>query len=443
VNGTRALPFFDDPGELSARLAPLGNPTLLDSGGGDSGHDIIAAAPARELQLPSSATARELVDFTAELHELERTVTATGGPDRGAPFNGGLLGFFSYELGRRLMGLAPRHGSQPLAVVRYYPWAIVQDRAARRARLCSSRESGLSAALLRSLPELLAAPAPPAPPLELLTPFAAAWDEGAYRSRFDRVMDYIRAGDCYQANLGQPYRATYRGSLLQCFRELRQLARAPYSACFPLVGEALLLCLSPEQFLSVRQGLVETQPIKGTRPRATDSRQDRALAQELLASEKERAENLMIVDLLRNDIGRFCSAGSVRVEELFALKSYATVHHLVSRVSGRLRPGVTALELLLGCLPGGSITGCPKRRAMEVIDELEAAPRESWCGTLFSLSHGGQLNSNILIRTLHGDGSQLTCWAGGGLVADSDPAAEYRELEHKVGAFLAALDATA
>jgi para-aminobenzoate synthetase component 1 len=197
-----------------------------------------------------------------------------------------------------------------------------------------------------------------------------------------------------------------------------------------------LLCLSPERFLTVRAGEVETRPIKGTRPRGATAQRDRAAAQALLASEKERAENLMIVDLLRNDIGRFCRPGSVRVEALFEIESYATVHHLVSSVRGNLAPDVTPLQLLLGCLPGGSITGAPKHRAMEIIDELEPASRQAWCGTVFYLSRDGRLDSNVAIRTLFNEGQELVCWAGGGLVADSRATSEYAEQYDKVGAFL-------
>ena len=200
------------------------------------------------------------------------------------------------------------------------------------------------------------------------------------------------------------------------------------------------MSLSPERFLTVDDGRVETRPIKGTRPRRADPRADRAAARELVASEKERAENLMIVDLLRNDIGRFCDTGSVHVDELFRLESYRTVHHLVSVVSGRLRAGYGAVDLLLGCLPGGSITGAPKHRAMQIIDELEPEARELWCGTLFYLSRHGRLDSNIMIRTLVADGNRLTCWAGGGLVNDSRAADEFQEQRDKVGAFLDCLE---
>lgn len=425
--------------------------TLLDSGNSPRGRwDVLAMNPLAELVLEARASAAETERFIDALLRTEaRLPNAVSAEEQALPFCGGLIGFFSYELGRRLQGLAASsNGEQPLAVVRHYRGAIVQDHALKRSCYAgysssdgdtpsSAEESGGRDIARR----IRAASVPGGDGITLRSPFKAPWDYEAYRERFDRVLEYIAAGDCYQMNLGQPYSARYSGSLLQAYDRLRPVARAPYSAFFPLSDKRALLSMSPERFLTVQGRQVESSPIKGTRPRHGDEDRDRALANELSTSVKERAENLMIVDLLRNDIGRFCVPGSVHADRLFELHSYATVHHLVSRVRGRLRDDVKPLQLLLGCLPGGSITGAPKYRAMQLIDELEPAPRESWTGTLFCRSAGGRLDSNILIRTLYGDGEKLTCWAGGGLVADSRPEQEYRELEHKVGALLRSLEA--
>lgn len=436
------LPFFDSPTEIARRLESLGPVSLLDSGGSERGRwDVVAAAPTETITLDGHASDAEIEIFIERLLKLETAIEAQGlqGGDAGEalPFHGGLVGFLSYELGRRLQGLNPSAGAeQALAVVRHYPWAIVQDRQRGRSHLVGEPAEEQLADQIASL---LTGRAEARSQFSLNSAFRGAWSYSDYALRFARVKEYILAGDCYQINLGQPFRAPYTGDLLEAYELLRNLARAPFSACFPLAGDKTLLSFSPERFLSVDAGRVRTHPIKGTRPRAEDPAADRALAAELEASAKERAENLMIVDLLRNDIGRHCVAGSVEVERLFALESFATVHHLVSQVAGTLRPDTTPLQLLLGCMPGGSITGAPKYRAMQLIDELESAPRESWCGTLFSRSAGEKLDSNILIRTLYGDGAELTCWAGGGLVADSRVEEEYQELEHKVGAFLEAL----
>jgi para-aminobenzoate synthetase component 1 len=323
--------------------------------------------------------------------------------------------------------------------VRLHPWAIVQDRWNDEAMLVGVEASNheISYRIERLLNE---EPDSPAAPLTLSQPFRSDWDFADYERRFAAVQRYIVDGDCYQINLGQRFEAPYSGSVHAAYRSLRDVAKAPFSALVPLDSQAALLCVSPERFLTVDGTRVSTHPIKGTRPRSSDPAEDQGLAEELLNSAKERAENLMIVDLLRNDIGRFCTAGSVFVEELFTVESYATVHHLVSHVRATLGGDTSPLALLLGCMPGGSITGAPKHRAMQLIDELEGAPRESWCGTVFYRCARGRLDSNILIRTVHADGKKLSCWAGGGLVADSQVKDEYQELEHKVGALLRALE---
>jgi para-aminobenzoate synthetase component 1 len=435
------VPYFNDPTQLLARLSPLGSATLLDSGGSERGRwDIATAGPATTLELPPTATTAEIDSFVAGLLALEAAIDDSPST---LPFAGGLVGFLSYELGRRLQGLPAAAGvTQPLAIVRLHRWAVVQDRRERSSQFVGLADTATEAAA--DIAERLKRREDTAlSPFALAAPFRSPWTPAEYEKRFRRVMKYISAGDCYQMNLGQPFTSPYNGDLLGAYALLRDVARAPYSAFFPFDERSALLSLSPERFLTVAGGEVDTYPIKGTRPRAADPARDRALAFALQNSEKERAENLMIVDLLRNDIGRFCATGSVRVERLFELESYRTVHHLVSHVRGRLGEDISPLALLLGCLPGGSITGAPKYRAMQLIDELEPMPRESWCGSLFTRSAGGRLDSSILIRTLYGDGRNLSCWAGGGLVADSDAAAEYAELEHKVGAFLRCLEASA
>jgi para-aminobenzoate synthetase component 1 len=206
-----------------------------------------------------------------------------------------------------------------------------------------------------------------------------------------------------------------------------------------LEGNDAVLSLSPERFVKVSQGQVETRPIKGTRPRGRDAAQDAAYAAELLASAKDRAENLMIVDLLRNDLGRSCRIGSVKVPELFSLESYPNVHHLVSSVTGTLAADHDALDLIAGSFPGGSITGAPKIRAMQIIDELEPSRRALYCGSLIYLDVRGEMDSSIAIRSLLVKDGQVSCWGGGGIVADSDCEAEYQESFTKVRILLETL----
>jgi para-aminobenzoate synthetase component 1 len=219
------------------------------------------------------------------------------------------------------------------------------------------------------------------------------------------------------------------------YRALRHSNPAPFGA-YLNTPFGQLLSASPERFLQVRERQVETRPIKGTRPRDPDPQRDRALAEALLWSEKDRAENLMIVDLLRNDLGKVCQLGSVRVPELFTLESFASVHHLVSTVTGRLAEGFDALDLFAASFPGGSITGAPKRRAMEIIDELEPDRRGPYCGAIGYFGFDGAMDSNIAIRTLIHRQGRVEFSAGGGVVIDSDPQAEYRESFDKAALLL-------
>jgi len=249
------------------------------------------------------------------------------------------------------------------------------------------------------------------------------------------VQDYLRAGDCYQINLAQRFSAAGTGNALEAYLSLRRLNPAPYSA-FLNLPQGQILCASPECFLRVCNGGVETRPIKGTRPRSSDVLQDRRLAEELLNHPKDRAENLMIVDLLRNDLGKSCAPGSVRVPKLFEIESFANVHHMVSTVEGRLAEGRDALHVLRDCFPGGSVTGAPKLRAMQIIAQLEPQCRGIYCGAIGYVGFDGDMDSNIVIRTLVYSGGVVRCWAGGGIVADSDEKAEYQETLDKASAML-------
>jgi para-aminobenzoate synthetase component 1 len=256
-----------------------------------------------------------------------------------------------------------------------------------------------------------------------------------------RAVEYIRAGDIFQANVSQRFLAEFPSGLdpFTLYRRLRRLSPAPFAAYVNAPG-LQVLSASPERFLALdREGRIETRPIKGTRRRGADPAEDARFVAELRGSEKDRAENLMIVDLLRNDLSRVAAIGSVRVPELFTLETFARVHHLVSAVEGRLAPGRTALDLLAAAFPGGSVTGAPKIRALEVIHELEPARRGPYCGALAWIGFDGAMDSSIVIRTLWLAEGMVVAQAGGGIVADSAPAAEYEETMVKAAPLLAAL----
>jgi para-aminobenzoate synthetase component 1 len=248
----------------------------------------------------------------------------------------------------------------------------------------------------------------------------------------ERVKEYIVAGDCYQANLSQQFSGQYRGDPWRAYQALASAHPTPYGA-FLRLGDQAIVSASPERFLQISGDAVRTSPIKGTRPRGKDAEQDHALARELMDSEKDRAENLMIVDLLRNDLGLNAATGSVRVDQLFALESYRNVHHLVSHIRATLAPGVSPLRAFFDAFPGGSITGAPKIRAMEIIQELEPHWRGPYCGSVFHRNFDGQLDSSIAIRTLVCDNTgAIHCWGGGGIVSDSEAESEYQETLTKV-----------
>ncbi len=351
------------------------------------------------------------------------------------PFQGGALGLFGYDLGRRFE-CVPQQAADDLATpdmaVGLYDWALIADHRLQRLTLVSLADAQ---ARLRWL---LQWPARDAAPFSLTSSWQSNLNYSDYATRFHAVQAYIQAGDCYQVNLAQRFQACYQGDEWQAFCRLNASNRAPFSA-FLRLPDSAILSLSPERFLSLKGDEIETRPIKGTRPRAVDADLDRLEALALAQSEKDRAENLMIVDLLRNDIGRVAAPGSVSVTELFVVEPFPAVHHLVSTIRASLPAELHASDLLRACFPGGSITGAPKIRAMAIIEELEPHRRNAWCGSIGYLSLCGRMDTSITIRTLIAERHQLFCAAGGGVVADSELDAEYQETLYKVSRILPAL----
>jgi len=375
------------------------------------------------------------------------------------PFQTGALGYIAYEWGRTLERIsAPRYDDLDLPDVVFgvYDWVIAWDHEASRAWVIARDEANKRRALdLLGAPERVASQAAPVEVRESLErppsyPVEADWIDpslglrssfthAGYLDAVNRVRDYIYAGDIFQANLSQRFEAALVESPWNLYRRLRTRNPAPFAA-FIEVPECAVLSASPERFMRVdADGRVETRPIKGTRPRGIGPEHDAALGRALTESAKDRAENLMIVDLIRNDLSRVCEPGSVRVRELFALEHFATVHHLVSTVVGTLSPGLDGLDLLRASFPGGSITGAPKIRAMEIIAELEPSVRGVYCGAIGYLSVTGELDTNIAIRTALARDGRVYLNAGGGIVADSDAEQEYQETFHKARGIIDAL----
>jgi para-aminobenzoate synthetase component 1 len=359
------------------------------------------------------------------------------------PFAGGAVGFFGYGAARYLEHLPARHiAAQPGMVMGFYDVVLAFDRLERRLWVLSSGfpESGAARrerAAQRAdeaVARLAARPAPEAKALKAVQ-WKADLSPELYRERVGRILDYIAAGDIFQANFTTAFRAARPDGVspLDIHLALRAKNPAPFGA-FLACGETLALAgISPERFISLdADGRLQTRPIKGTAPRGRDPEEDLRLREDLRASEKDRAENLMIVDLMRNDLGRVAAIGSVRVEALWRVETHPGLHHLVSVVSARLQPGLGAVDVLRAAFPGGSVTGAPKLRAMEIIDELEAAARGAYCGAVCWIGFDGAMDSSITIRTLAITAGDIIAQAGGGIVADSHPAAEHEEMLLKI-----------
>lgn len=429
------LPYQPDPAHYFARLRQAPGAILLDSArpGAERGRfDLLSAWPLQHLQ----AQPRE--DGRAYLQRLREALAELGQaqlPDGvELPFAGGLIGYLSYDFGRRLEqlpSLASDDLGLPDAQLGLYAWALISDHALGTTQLVF--HPSLACSERQRLVQLFEAPeAVEGSDFRLLSPMRGDLLPAQYRSAFDRVQQYIQAGDCYQINLTQRFRAPCQGDPWRAYQALRKACPTPFSGYQQLADGSALLSFSPERFIQVSQGQVETRPIKGTRPRASDPLEDARNAAELQASPKDRSENLMIVDLLRNDLGRTCEIGSVKVPELFSLESYPNVHHLVSSITGRLAAGKDALDLIGDSFPGGSITGAPKIRAMQIIDELEPTRRALYCGSLLYMDVRGEMDSSIAIRSLLVKDGQVSCWGGGAVVADSEWEAEYEESIAKV-----------
>jgi para-aminobenzoate synthetase component I len=361
-----------------------------------------------------------------------REIATRGLADLGQIGGGWWAGWLSYDLGRQVEALPALAeddlGLPPLALGRFDAW-LEFDHARRTVEL---HGDGSGERLVRALRAGALVPSHPA---------LAGWESSLPRERYERAVEraieYIRAGDVFQVNLSHRLASEWRGDPFALYARLRETSPAPFMALVR-IGGADIVSASPERFLAVRGDRIETRPIKGTRPRGTDPAADQALAAELTASVKDRAENVMIVDLARNDLGRVARYGSVAVDDLWALERHPGVHHLVSTVSARLRPGVGPAEIIRATFPPGSVTGAPKVRALEIIDELEPVRRGPYCGAIGWIDPRGDLELSVAIRTFVAAAGRLHLHAGGAVTADSDPGDEWRETMHKASRLLEA-----
>jgi para-aminobenzoate synthetase component 1 len=481
------LEGLGDPAEVAARFLELPWLLLLDSASTGTGapdaralgrYSFLSADPAavvrskgRVVQVLQHGVWREpegdALDVARGWLGDIRMPPVPGLP----PFQGGVAGYIGYDYGAVLERIpATRYDdlALPDVVLGLYDWVIAWDHQAGAAWIVSLGFPGcgpereprarerlrmVAARAAKQLGGELPPRHPTAPPPHVPAPAYAVSEMDAaaaigLRSTFThrgyldavaKVREYIVAGDIFQANLSQRFQAPLPESPFEVYRRLRRRNPAPFAAYLGF-DDVTVLSASPERFLRLdHDRRVETRPIKGTRPRGLVPMHDAALGRALAESEKDRAENLMIVDLLRNDLSRVCRPGTVRVPELFALEQHPTVHHLVSTVVGELEPAADAVDLVRAAFPGGSITGAPKVRAMEIIAELEPTRRGVYCGAIGYLSAGGAMDTSIVIRTYLALRGQVYFQAGGGIVADSDPELEYRETLDKARALIAAL----
>lgn len=466
------IPYTPNSANWFTLLRHLSMPVWLDSGRPQSHYgrfDILSAAPAIKLNTYGAITYIQkdgndgneetstenpfllLQKYLPQPHTHGNESQPKQLPLDEVPFCGGILGYFGYDLGRRLEKL-PQIALQDIQLpdmsLGIYPWAIVQDHHKKKSWLVVNTAISPTYNFLEI--QSICALAVQNNRFHDLThnikieakPFKInKFDKNlkveAYRCAINKIQDYIQAGDCYQVNFAQRFSTSFEGDTFTAYLKLRESLPSPFSAYMELEGGAIL-SLSPERFIKLDQNGAETKPIKGTITRGKTPEEDAANVLALQSSLKDRAENLMIVDLLRNDLSKVCQ--KVQVTELFGLQSFANVHHLVSTIIGELKPQKNAFDLLAGSFPGGSITGAPKIRAMQIIEELEPTRRSVYCGSIGYISACGKMDTNIAIRTLVADKNNIHCWGGGGIVADSETDQEYQESIAKVKVLLDTLE---
>jgi para-aminobenzoate synthetase component I len=443
-----AIPYNPDSARIFSAIADLPWSVFLDSGkpGSVQGrYDVMAAEPvatfvtrngSTRVSSPTSHTVSTDQPFNLIREALGKYQHTAGN----LPFAGGAIGYAGYGIARYLSDL-PYVSSDPTDMpdmcFGIYDWAFVVDHQEQKSWLCRQEGSRITSQRWEELCSIFSGyqTQHPITSFRVTGPIQSNISIEQYAAKFDRIQKYIHDGDCYQVNFAQKFAVDCTGDLWHAYLNLREINPSPFGAYINTPYGQVLSC-SPERFLRLRNRVVETNPIKGTRPRSHIPQHDEDLRNELQDSAKDRAENLMIVDLLRNDLGKSCEPGSIEVPWLFKVESFARVHHMVSKITGRLSTDKDALSLLSGCFPGGSITGAPKYRAMEIIEELEPEPRGIYCGSIGYIGFDGNMDTNIAIRTMVHQNGQIHFSAGGGIVADSKMESEYQETFDKASAML-------
>ncbi|MCK5918886.1 MAG: aminodeoxychorismate synthase component I [Cocleimonas sp.] len=452
------LPYFKNSADLFSPFANSEWSIFLDSGypSENAGrYDILASEPIATVvsdsktSIVSTTSSRKQYSNTSPFDVLRLAIshyTPNSNTNNTLPFQGGALGYFSYDLARtieKLPKLAKDNEQLPDMAVGIYTWAVIVDHKLKKSYLTGEikqKESQWSwQQLVEIFSQIPSTVKSNNDKFIVTSAVTSNFNYPQYRRAFKHIKQYILAGDCYQINLTQRFSASAHGNPWDAYQQLRKLNPAPFSA-YINTPFGQILSSSPERFLQVKEKKVEAKPIKGTRPRSSDPTTDKQHITNLQASLKDRAENVMIVDLLRNDISRVCKTGSVTVPSLFDVESYTTVHHLVSTIQATLAKNKDAIDLLKACFPGGSITGAPKIRAMEIIESLEPHRRGLYCGSIGYIDFNGNMDTNIAIRTLVYNQNIIRFWVGGGIIYDSELDAEYQETFDKGKALLELLD---
>ena len=448
------LPYLSDASAWYLALRQWPDAIWLDSGRPHSQagrYDILVADPVKRLEAQKGLCKLEDKNgksiFNGAAFDLLKQTLFINQQDNKIPFVGGVLGYWAYDLAWQLEKLPQHHARDidlPDMKLGLYVWAVIQDHQEKKCYLVMNPtidpaynfssirnfcENQSPESLFHDLNQFIKS----ANNFFKINPIESNLNAMKYAKLFAAVQDFIKAGDCYQINLAQRFFSEYEGDSFLAYLHLRQQLPSPFSA-FMQWSEGSILSFSPERFLQVRGNRIETKPIKGTIARGKTPEEDLQNADWLQNSEKNRAENVMIVDLLRNDLSKH--ATQVEVPHLCELQSFANVHHLVSTITGQLNPESNVIDLLRDAFPGGSITGAPKIRAMEIIEELEPHQRSIYCGSMGYISADGQMDTNIAIRTLVCDKRKIYCWGGGGIVADSIGEKEYEETLAKVSVIL-------
>lgn len=449
------VPYVRDSSTVALLLAEREWPIWLDSGEGFPSHhiDILAADPLVKLCYDPAGTAPNLAATCRQPASLRECFSAMESQlnryQHQQPLGPGWLGYLSYDLFNEIEPVTKRDKRElmPELVLGFYGWVIVSHHQLAKTYIhyLPEQEQAVTGIAEQLTPlnqpneKNNRAQHVQISGFQLDSKFTANISRSDYKEQFSGAQTYIQQGDCYQINLTQQFSADCSGKGLAAYLALRNAHPSPMSAYFDC-NEFDILSLSPERFIRRNGRRITSHPIKGTRPRHTDKNLDQDLKQALQNSSKDRAENVMIVDLLRNDLGRICRTGSVVTSQLFDVESFPNVHHLVSAIEGQLPDEIGLAQILQAVFPGGSITGAPKIRAMEIIEELEPHRRGVYCGSVVFFSGNGDIDSNIAIRTLVRKDSRIYCWGGGGIVADSNCDSEYQETLDKVGKLMQILE---